>query len=111
MESDTRRKCLYVKGKKEAGCFGTYIYRRKNKDGSYTKWGVRPTSGDQKREARKEEKAVMGKRDADELEKLRVRARKDKIIAIRNLQRVQAEQDKERLQLEPDAREKLTKQT
>ena len=111
VESDTRRKCLYVKGKKEAGCFGTYIYRRKNKDGSYTKWGVRPTSGDQKREARKEEKAVMGKRDADELEKLRVRARKDKIIAIRNLQRVQAEQDKERLQLEPDAREKLTKQT
>ena len=42
VESDTRRKCLYVKGKKEKGCFGQFIYRRKNKDGSYTKWGVSP---------------------------------------------------------------------
>ena len=109
VESDTRRKCLYVKGKKEKGCFGQYIYRRKNKDGSYTKWGVSPTSDDQKREARKMNVAVMGKKDADELEKLRVRAKKDKIIAIRNLQRVQAEQDRERLQLEPDARDKLKK--
>ena len=55
--------------------------------------------------------AVMGKKDADELENLRVRAKKDKIIAISNLQRVQAEQDREKLQLQPDAREKLSKQT
>ena len=49
----------------------------------------------------------MGKRDADELEKLRVRAKKDKIIGIKNLQRIQREQDAERLKEVPDARTKL----
>ena len=72
-----------------------------------TKWGVKPTSTDKQREARKEEKAVMGKKDADELEKLRVRAKKDKIIGIKNLQRIQREQDAERLKEVPDARTKL----
>ena len=107
VESDTRRKCLYVKGKKEKGCWGQYIYRRRLKDGSYTKWGVTPTSADTAREARKEEKAVMGTKDAGELQKLRERARKDKLIAIANLQRVQREQDAERLKDVPDARLKL----
>ena len=57
----------------------------------------------------KEEKAVMGTKDAGELQKLRERAKKDKIIAIANLQRVQREQDAERLKDVPDARLKLKK--
>merc|ERR1711900_8724 len=67
VESDTRRRCLYVKGKKESGCWGQYNYRRRLKDGSYTKWGGKPTSGDMESEALKEEKAVMGKKDAEDL--------------------------------------------
>ena len=109
VESDTRRRCLYVKGKKESGCWGQYKYRRRLKDGSYSKWGGRPTSGDMESEAQKEEKAVMGKKDAEDLQRMRSQAKKDRIIGIKNLQRVQREQDAERLKDIPDARLKLKK--
>ena len=96
-----------MQGKKESGCWGQYKFRRRLKDGSYTKWGGRPTSGDMKTEARKEEVAVMGKKDAQELQMMRSQAKKDRIIGIKNLQRVQREQDAERLKDIPDARMKL----
>ena len=107
ISTDTRRQCLYVKGKKESGCWGRHIYRRKNKDGSYSKWGVKPSREEMKRNADIRFKAIVGKKDFDELQKLRERAKKDKIIAIANLQRVQREQDAERLKDIPDARLKL----
>ena len=108
-DSDTRRKCLYVKGKKESGCWGKYIYRRKNKDGSYTKWGIKPTAEDMRGEAIKEERKVFGKKDAAALEKHRVKVRMERLKAIRELQQIQKQQDRERLQPEPNAREKVKK--
>ena len=60
-------------------------------------------------EAKKEERKVFGKKDATALEKHRVKVRMERLKAMRELQQIQKEQDRERLQPEPNAREKVKK--
>ena len=103
-QSDTRRPCLYRGGVKEAGCWGRNIYRRRNKDGTYTKWGIKPTPEDMEREAYKQNIGMIGKKDADELKQYRQQFKKQRAKSIYELQRMQREQDRERLKTEPDAR-------
>ena len=74
------------------------------KDGTYTKWGIKPTVEDMSREAHKENIEMMGEKDAEEIRTGREKFRKERVKSIYELQRIQRDMDRDRLKIEPDAR-------